>query len=422
MSDLKTIDKQILEKLLHMQGGFVLNFSDKTMASFFQDDLGINIYDEKYFQGSGSKANYLRAFWRLEENFVVSESIKKLLEYIQAQISLGELNSIDYPENLQISAKEIAVQLVSASTVKFRNFSSIDRSFVKEQIHKCEKKLMDADFDGAITNARSLVEDAIARDIHKQITGHEMDTSGDLTSDYTKIKKLLHLDEDKKLDNSFNQVARGLSSIVSGLADIANKMGDRHSQFVKPERRHAQLAVNSAKTVVDFLYDVLEYQNGKLEQLKVEILNLPYVRYGAGDCYYGKCFSIATRKSLLSEKSEYEFFLKKCDEFIQRKLLDHLIKNFSINNWNDSDRFFVSLTLLSKVFEKSHVELIFKKTKNNKEAPQLLMFLQEIKDISPEMLSEEMNQYISRLEEFNRAFNEELPVSEPDRDEITLER
>lgn len=47
MADLKTIDKQVLEKLFQIQGGYVLDFSDRTMREFFNDDLSINIYDKK---------------------------------------------------------------------------------------------------------------------------------------------------------------------------------------------------------------------------------------------------------------------------------------------------------------------------------------------------------------------------------------
>ncbi|MFW5804628.1 MAG: hypothetical protein ACOCWG_05305, partial [bacterium] len=60
MSDLKTKDKQILESLFQMGGGYVLDFSDRTISEFFDDELNIDIYDEKYNYASGSKANRMR--------------------------------------------------------------------------------------------------------------------------------------------------------------------------------------------------------------------------------------------------------------------------------------------------------------------------------------------------------------------------
>lgn len=57
MANLTTAEKQILEKLFQMDGGYVLNFSDRTMGEFFRDDVGIDIYSSRYNYASGSKAN-----------------------------------------------------------------------------------------------------------------------------------------------------------------------------------------------------------------------------------------------------------------------------------------------------------------------------------------------------------------------------
>ncbi len=41
-------EKEILEELFQMRGGYVLNFSDRTFGEFFRDDIGINIFQPKY--------------------------------------------------------------------------------------------------------------------------------------------------------------------------------------------------------------------------------------------------------------------------------------------------------------------------------------------------------------------------------------
>jgi hypothetical protein len=55
MATLNTNDKQLLEKLFQMGGGYVLNFSDRTFGEFFKDDIGIDIdiFDQKYNYASG---------------------------------------------------------------------------------------------------------------------------------------------------------------------------------------------------------------------------------------------------------------------------------------------------------------------------------------------------------------------------------
>ena len=46
-----------------MDGGWVLNFSNRTLEEFFREVVGVQIYDSRYDRGSGSKANRMRAFW-----------------------------------------------------------------------------------------------------------------------------------------------------------------------------------------------------------------------------------------------------------------------------------------------------------------------------------------------------------------------
>ena len=62
MSDLTAIEKRKLERALGMGSGYILNFSNRTFAEFFLDNFGIDIYDDNYDYGSGSKANRMRGF------------------------------------------------------------------------------------------------------------------------------------------------------------------------------------------------------------------------------------------------------------------------------------------------------------------------------------------------------------------------
>ena len=56
-----------------MSSGYVLTFSDRSFAEFVDDSTGLNVFDVKYKHASGSKANRLRASWKLEGNAVVGK-------------------------------------------------------------------------------------------------------------------------------------------------------------------------------------------------------------------------------------------------------------------------------------------------------------------------------------------------------------
>jgi hypothetical protein len=80
MSALSTIEKQRFEDLFGMTSGYVLNFSDRTFAEFFRQEVGINIYEPRYAFNGTSKAKRLRAFWEIESPANVGKALEKLLE------------------------------------------------------------------------------------------------------------------------------------------------------------------------------------------------------------------------------------------------------------------------------------------------------------------------------------------------------
>jgi len=84
MSNLTYVEKSKFEKLLGMESGYVLDFSNRSFAEFVRDSTGRDIYDSRYDYESGSKANRLRAFWQKEDNSVVGKLMSAMLDYSDA--------------------------------------------------------------------------------------------------------------------------------------------------------------------------------------------------------------------------------------------------------------------------------------------------------------------------------------------------
>jgi Restriction endonuclease len=61
-SKLKVIDVNLLDKLFIMEGGNVLDFSNRTFSDFFIEELGINIDDPLFSINGSSKAKRLRCY------------------------------------------------------------------------------------------------------------------------------------------------------------------------------------------------------------------------------------------------------------------------------------------------------------------------------------------------------------------------
>jgi len=83
MANLSSVDKRILQDLLGMSGGYVLDFTNATFQDFFKD-FNIDIYAKKYACYGDSKGKRLRAFLQVEENRLVGKVLNALLDYVSA--------------------------------------------------------------------------------------------------------------------------------------------------------------------------------------------------------------------------------------------------------------------------------------------------------------------------------------------------
>ncbi len=54
MSDLTSIEKMKIEKYLGMSSGYVLDFSNRTFQEFILENIGVDIYDDKYEYARGA--------------------------------------------------------------------------------------------------------------------------------------------------------------------------------------------------------------------------------------------------------------------------------------------------------------------------------------------------------------------------------
>lgn len=107
MSSLTDIEKRYFEKLLGMQSGYVLDYSDTTFCEFFNRHK-INIHGQQYQTYGTSKAKKMRAFWEQEPDAVVGKVLEELLEAYEADCSL---NNRDADAHVLEKSRGIVVRL-----------------------------------------------------------------------------------------------------------------------------------------------------------------------------------------------------------------------------------------------------------------------------------------------------------------------
>ncbi len=123
-----------------------------------------------------------------------------------------------------------------------------------------ERKISDP--EGAITIARTLLESTCKLILdNKHI---EYDSSKiELHTLYKLTAKALNLSPDQHTERIFKQILGGCSAIINGLGTLRNALGDAHGKglaSIKPETRHAELAINLSGAMTQFLIQTFEKQ------------------------------------------------------------------------------------------------------------------------------------------------------------------
>ena len=154
---------RIVEQVLDMGDGYVLDFSNRTFADFFAD-LDVEIEPED----SGlSKAKRLRAFFRSASTSECARVLHALLEYRGEQDGDDESASIDKYRAIVSRLEGVAVPLSAAPVAP----EVLTLAYVRELSDKAERRLAASDLEGAITVSRTLVE-AVLEQLEIRLTGH----------------------------------------------------------------------------------------------------------------------------------------------------------------------------------------------------------------------------------------------------------
>lgn len=81
MPNIKASEMRAIDRVLGMESGYVLDFSDRTIAEFFLDELNIDFNDPRFAANGTSKAKRLRTFLHTVDKLTAARSLRELLKY-----------------------------------------------------------------------------------------------------------------------------------------------------------------------------------------------------------------------------------------------------------------------------------------------------------------------------------------------------
>lgn len=89
------MDMPIIDRVFDMEEGFVLNFSNRTFAAFFRDELTVDIDNPYWAVEGGSKAKRLRYYLRRADRKTALDTLNALWEYREASSVTADYAELD---------------------------------------------------------------------------------------------------------------------------------------------------------------------------------------------------------------------------------------------------------------------------------------------------------------------------------------
>lgn len=259
MSSLSIADRHNLETFLRMSWGYVLNLSDRTIGEFITECVGLDIHAAKYAAQGTSKANKLRAFWKLESDVTVGKLLLALIDYEESLSAApdGEARA------LAAKCRQVAARLLasgpSLNPLK-EHAKALNASHLAEQIRRLEASV-EGDPSLAIGTAKELIETCcktILEERGKPIVG--MPDVSKLTKETLRELKLVPegIPDAARGADVIRRLLSNLGAIGNGLAELRGLYGTghgKHGSTTGLRVRHAKLAVGAAAALVVFLFE-----------------------------------------------------------------------------------------------------------------------------------------------------------------------
>ena len=208
-----------------------------------------------------STLSTFQIFSPLKQNEILSQLSKEDYNEIKKGVLLIYPHKEEAPEITSIEFY-VDFELGEIELVETKGLERVDFDYIHEQVRKCEIKINDKDYEGAVTNSRTLLE-SILLFIYEKNKCEKYEYKGNMINLYKDVSKLLRMSPADYTDDCLKQILSGVFSIINGVSMLRNDFSDAHGhspqKSYKIDERHARLTVNLSKTISEYLF--LSYEN-----------------------------------------------------------------------------------------------------------------------------------------------------------------
>lgn len=170
---------------------------------------------------------------------------------------LAQINGILYfgGHELRVLGKTFVISKIGEQVVvEAPKIKNIDRQYVTSIAERALKNVDDKNFDSAITQSRTLLEEVFCYMIEKK--NQSPSESGDINKLYSQVRQLYGIHQDAQTDKRINDLINGINKIISSVAEMRNKDSDAHgvgAKRIEIKDYHARLYVNTSVSLAEFM-------------------------------------------------------------------------------------------------------------------------------------------------------------------------
>jgi len=209
--------------------GYVLDFSDRTMEEYFEDEFGIYIYDDKYAINGSSKRNRLSTFLQIEDEHLISIVLRSLWERREGLLAQDTGEQKPDPKVGEAFGKLIANLECEPSSLKsegIEKFTS-DRT-LEELVEDIRRSLSANKPEVAIDHLHTYCMKKITHLL--KVRGIECSKDEPLHSRFGKYRKAL-VDE-KGLHEFTDRAMKASISLLESFNDLRNNKSLAHDNTI----------------------------------------------------------------------------------------------------------------------------------------------------------------------------------------------
>jgi len=205
--------------------------------------------------GTAKLYNFLSYYFKNVYRY--SATPDEIVEYLNRSFDIDGYSIEKIEETKEYKIYSIDDCLVNYDCL-FKESERGNYILINEHNEKCFNKIKSGDYTGAITNSRSLLEQILCeikaerlRAQGRRVSGYNGDI-GQLVDDTFPLINF-QLGQIGGAKRAYENLENGFKDLINGLAILRIGMSDAHSITYIPTQKDAIIAVNTAKTLANFI-------------------------------------------------------------------------------------------------------------------------------------------------------------------------